>query len=69
LRDVESKTTASISKVGSELSASIAILHKEVSDLKDAVQNLLIIATIVLVIAVIAAALSAIAIIRQRKTS
>ncbi|MEM2846982.1 MAG: ABC transporter substrate-binding protein [Nitrososphaerota archaeon] len=72
LRDVESKTTASISDVNkgvSELSASIAILHKEVSDLKDAVQNLLIIATIVLVIAVIAAALSAIAIIRQRKTS
>jgi heme/copper-type cytochrome/quinol oxidase subunit 2 len=58
-----------ISKSLSELGANVAMLHKEASDLKDAVQNLLMIVTIVLVVSIIAVALSAVAIIRQRRTS
>ncbi len=72
IKDLESRTTASISGIDksiSELSASVAILQKEVADLRDAVQNLLLIATIVLVISIIAVALSAVAIIRQRRAS
>jgi peptide/nickel transport system substrate-binding protein len=72
VKDLESKTTATMSDISkslSELGANVAMLHKETSDLKDAVQNLLMIVTIVLVVSIIAVALSAVAIIRQRRTS
>lgn len=72
VKDLESKTTTSISDIGrslSDLGANIAVLHSDVSDLKDAVQNLMTIVMIVLVVSVIAVALSAVAIIRQRRAS
>jgi len=71
-RDLADALKESVGGVGrgvSDVGASVAMLHGEVRDLKDAVQGLLTIVTIVLIVSVIAVALSAVAIIRQRRPS